>query len=377
MRWAVVRSGLGHDDVVRSFPKFENWVSKTGKPPTLKQLESFARKTRTPFGMLLLDEPPTETLPVPDFRKMPQGASKPLSPDLLDMVHICERRQDWYRGYQEAIGASSLDFVGSLDLNTPVAEAGRVIRTALGFDVPQRSSHPSWTEALRALIDLVEDAGILVMVSGIVGNSTRRGLDPTEFRGFALVDDLAPLVFVNGADTKAAQIFTLAHETAHVWLGKSAVSNARLSDRAAFNPVETWCNAVAAEVLVPIDAFRKSFKSNEPFEPQLRSLAQKFRVSTLVILRRTVDAGFISWPNYETAYAKELDRVLTLMAEQKESSSGGNFYNTLPIRTSRRFAEAVVISTLEGRTMYRDAYRLLGVRKSKTFSELSHSLGVA
>jgi hypothetical protein len=54
--------------------------------------------------------------------------------------------------------------------------------------------------------------------------------------------------------------------------------------------------------------------------------------------------------------------------------SGGDFYLTAAARVSRRFARALVESTLEGRTLYRDAFRMLGISKVETFHELGPSL---
>ena len=159
------------------------------------------------------------------------------------------------------------------------------MRAALGFDLAERRALRTWTDALRRFIEQVDSIGVLVMVNGVVGNNTRRKLDPEEFRGFALADDLAPLIFINGADTKAAQMFTLAHELAHIWLGESALSNVEPAS-APSHAIEVWCNRIAAELLVPQETLRVAYREGEGLPAQLNRLARHFKVSTLVVLRR-------------------------------------------------------------------------------------------
>ena len=220
LRWARERSGRSVHDLQRRFPKFDAW-ERGEVLPTLKQLEAFAKTTHTPIGYLFLQEPPVEKLPITDFRTMGDvDVSRP-SPDLLDTLYLCQQRQDWYRDEVRSAGEEPLPFVGSLDTTVDPASAAARMRDALGFDVDQRGQSPTWTDALRQFIDQADVLGILVMISGVVGSNTHRHLDPKEFRGFALSDPLAPLVFINGADTKAAQMFTLVHEIAHLWLGES------------------------------------------------------------------------------------------------------------------------------------------------------------
>jgi Zn-dependent peptidase ImmA (M78 family) len=370
LQWARERAGMDAASLTRRFPKLADWESGDASP-TLKQLEQFARATHAPIGFLFLAAPPVETVPIPDFRTVRDQAIRRPSPDLLDTIYICQQRQDWYRDFARSEREPSLSFVGSLGISTSAEDAAKRVAGDLHFDVDERRRLPTWTEALRRFITLSDEAGVLVMVNGVVGNNNRRKLNPEEFRGFALSDDLAPLVFINGADSKAAQMFTLAHELAHIWIGASALSDAGPASAPTIN-VERWCNQVAAELLVPAEALRREFRNGAPIGEETQRLARVFKVSTLVALRRIHDIGGLTRDQFWTAYRDELDRMANV-----EKSSGGDFYLTQAARVSKRFARALVVSTLEGRTLYTDAFRLLGFSKLATFHELGHSLGVA
>ena len=366
LSWARERAGYSISALAVRFPKVAAW--ETGEvQPTIKQLEAFAKATRTPVGFLFLAEPPAEQFPIPDFRTVANVSPVRPSPDLLDTIYLCQQRQDWYRDFARSVRDGPLELVGSVRAGHDVAETAAQIRHALGVDLDERKKLPTWTDALRLLIEQADALGILVMVSGVVGSNSRRKLDPQEFRGFALVDRWAPLVFINGADTKAAQMFTLAHELAHIWLGQSGVSDTNpniVPDQES----ERWCNRVAAELLVPLEALRSELDHRAGLDLELNRL---FKVSTLVMLRRIHDVGQLSSNELWDAYQAELSRL-----RKSPTGAGGDFYRTLGTRVSKRFARALVESTLEGRTSFTETFRMLGLRKMATFHKLGRSLQV-
>ena len=372
LRWARQRSRIPREALAAKFKKLAEWEDGQTQP-TLKQLEALARAVHVPVGYLFLTEPPEEAVPIPDFRTLATHEVTRPSPDLLDTIYICQERQNWYRDFVRFARQPGLDFAGSATVQeSPEAIAGEM-RETLGFDLAVREQCPSWTDALRLFIRQAEEAGVLVMVNGVVMSNTHRPLDPAEFRGFALSDPFAPLVFINGRDSKAAQMFTLAHELAHVWLGASALSNLGVAPRKGSREEEVWCNAVAAELLVPLVALRPKLRSNEPLTEALSRLARAFKVSTLVVLRRLLDAEWIDRRRFRTAWEMEHD---LLRAISGRARGGGDFYRTTLSRVSRRFASALIVSTLEGHTLYRDAFRMLGVKKTDTFNTLARKVGV-
>jgi Zn-dependent peptidase ImmA (M78 family) len=372
LEWARARSGIDDETWATRFPRYEGWLAGD-RAPTLKQLEEFARKTYTPVGYFFLDAPPHEEVPIPDFRTVgDRPAPEVVSADLLDTLYVCQARQEWYRDSQLLNGEQPLPFIGTATTSTDPAVTAGQMRDVLGWTAETRARFGSWHAALTKLRENAEAAGVLVMISGIVGSNTHRKLDPEEFRGFALTDEYAALVFINGADSKAAQVFTLAHELAHLWLGSTALSDVDPESTRTFDE-ERWCNQVAAELLVPMNEFRDVFDERSDLRAQLQPLAERFRVSTQVILGRMREAGALTWDQYMAELRVERQRIAEIVAEK---GSGGNYYNTKPVQVGKRFARELIASTVEGRTPYTEAFRLLGVKKTSTFEGLGEQLGV-
>ncbi len=370
LEWAARRAGVGESALSRRFRKWPEWLSGEVQP-TLRQLEQFARLTHVPFGYFFLPEPPSVNLPIPDFRTMRDAALEEPSMELLDTIYLCQHRQDWFREYASLHGLPRVEWVSTLNADLPIERAASQLREALAISIDERRQLSTWTDALRQLIELAEQAGVLMMASSIVGSNPHRKLDVSEFRGFALVDDQAPLVFLNAGDSKAAQMFTLAHELAHIGLGESGVSDSQagvVPDLA----IERWCSQVAAEILMPLADLRLLVDRDESITQTIQRLAREFKVSTLVALRRLFDAGQIDENTLWRTYREEIEQL----KQYERSTGGGDFYRTLGARTGKRFARALVASTLEGQTLFQDAFQLLGVRKTETFYRAARELGV-
>ncbi len=367
LQWACRRRQADPAELRKRFPKYDDWESGNNHP-TFRQLEAFAKFTQVPFLTLLFPEPREEKIPIQDLRTVRNRNVSQPSGNLLDTIYMCQQRQDWYQTFAMLEGEEPLPFVGSATLQSDVETTAKKIRATLGFDIEERQELPNWTQALRYFANQADDLGILVMISGVVRNNPHRKLNPEEFRGFALADKLAPLVFINGADTKAAQIFTLAHELAHIWLGESSLSNVTPDS---FSPhrIERWCNQVAAEVLVPITSLHESFQEDASLADELQRLARYYKTSTLVLLRRLFEMKALQRGIFAEQYQYQLSQL-----KPRKGSGGGNFHATLKTRVGQRFGTALVESAFSGETAFTDALYYLGIKKISTLEAFAESL---
>lgn len=358
--WAARQAGVTLRDVASqiSARRFDR-IEAGELTPT--QAEKFAKLVNVPFGFLFFEEPPAEReLPIADLRSTPDA--EPLGQEFFAVYDDVVYKQSWYRDYLQSIASEPLTFVGrfaSGRADVTAATVARDIERTLGLTRTALRSLRGSEDLYAFLAERVEANGILVFKNGVVGNNTRRHLPVSQFRGFAIVDEYAPAVFVNGADAKAAWAFTLLHEVAHIWVGSSAVSDVAVG---AGDRTEVLCNAVAAELLVPAAEFVREWNEAGNYEPLIKIdvLRRHFKVSGLVVARRALDRGFIDRAVYRAVYD----------AAKKEGadSSGGNFYATLGARNGKRFARTVADLAHAGEISLRLAGRLLNTTPSNVLN---------
>lgn len=369
LRWARERAGRDIADLTGRFARLAEWERGEAQP-TFRQLEDFAKATHVPFGYLFLPEPPVERIPIPDLRTVRNQKLSQPSPDLLDTIHAMQRRQAWLREEQIECEAEPMEFVGSARPTDDPQGVGREMRRIVGLDDGWAQRIGTWREAVGELRRATEDLGVIAVINGVVGNNTHRKLNVEEFRGFALADDYAPLVFVNGADAKSAQMFTLVHELAHIWLGQSALTDVGLIARAN-QQIEVWCDKAAAEFLVPEQQLKALWRDVRHEASPFEALARRFKVSPIVIGRRAMDLRLVSREAFFSFYEAYIARERS----QRSDSGGGDFYNNQNTRVGERFALQVIRAAKEGRVSFKEAYDLTGLNGG-AFQQYAGRLGV-
>lgn len=311
--------------------------------------EKLAKLADIPFGYLFLSKPPIINNPkIPDLRQT--VGAEPLSKDFIDVLKDIERKVSWYKEFLiESGNEKPLKFVNKFPYSSDLSyyKVAQDISETIDFSIKSGSVKISRISYYKELSARFENIGILIFKNSVVGNNNTRKLNAEEFRGFALIDQLSPAIFINSADNPQAQLFTLLHEVAHIWIGQNGVSSWN-QDR----NVEAFCNKVAAEFLMPEELFIKEWDKYNGC--QIEEIANIFKVSKLAIIVKAVQLNLL--PQEAIVEARN-----QLKNNQQENSSGGNFYNMLPVKNSHRFTEAVVNQAMSMNLPLREAGKLLNV----------------
>lgn len=358
--------------VAVAFPAIDRWVTGQAEP-TVRQLNDFATRTGTAYGYFFLPTPPVLELPIEDFREGFEGERyRDPSVNLLAVLHQSLNRQDWYRDYAIENGFAEVAVVGRGAVMSPL-QAAADMRRELNYEVGNRVG--TWTDQRKRLMDAFETLGGLTVVTSMVENNTHRPLDVDEFRGFSLIDDMAPLVFVNARQTINGQLFTLAHEFAHVWKGVGGISDENLRYEP-HSEVERWCNHVASEFLVPSADLQERHETVDSLHltDQIARLASDYRCGTLVVLQALRRDGLYDFDDFQADYEAEVRRLLNF--ERKNLSSGGQFIYNQPFRIGTRLSRALISDAMAGRTRFTDAARLMSFKSMRNFDSYASYLGM-
>lgn len=368
--WGIERSGKLGAELESKFPKLQAWISGA-EMPSYNQLEALAKTIYLPFGYFFLSAPPEEVFPIPFYKTTLESETTKPSINLFNTVQEVQRRQIWYSEYLIEQDSEKFPFVGSAQIGDNPKAIANDIRSVLGLSENWAATHATWAEAYRALRNSIDDKGINVVANRVVGNNSHRQLSVQEFRGFVIVDDYAPFIFINNFDSKAIQIFSLVFGLAHVWFGRSAVYDLRLL-MPADNELEKACYLVAAEFLIPEDKINEVISKLKSSVDIYETIAQTFKVSTLIAARRCLDIGVISHNEF-------IDFFNTYLYDESQKESklqSGNFYAAQNIKLGRRFALAVIQAVQSGYLLYSDAYRLTGLN-GNAFDELVKRITLA
>ena len=343
--WAIRRAGYDVAVYLSEHPDVDAWYRQE-KQPTAKQLEDFAKRIHIPYGYLFLNEPSQEEVPIPMFRGSAGDGGFNLN--VYDTVLSLQRRQEWLTDYLIDNEYDVCSCVGVITLHTPIAETVSVLRRLLQLEGDWAFARRDSSDAVNFLTEHIEELGIAVSFNSGVENNNRREIPVEECRGFALVNNVAPFIFVNNKDSKTAQLFTLIHETSHILLGTSAGFGGDVDQ--IHNATERYCDKVAAAFLMPADLVKDGWRG-------IATTAKKFKVSELAMARRAHELRLISREEYRAFYVEYQQRPIPV----KKSSGFGDFYATATKRVGRLLAVHIINAVNSRQLDHLQAYRLTGM----------------
>lgn len=340
---------------------FYKWKNKKAEP-TFTQLSDFSKHSYIPFGYLFMKEPPEENIELIEHRTINSIEFETPSRNFMDTYHSMQAIQDWMEDYLEENDVPKLNFVGKFAKNPNTEAIVNYMRNLLDLEDTSFIKAKK-SESFNRIRQKISDLRVIVMQNGVVGNNTRRPLDLHEFRGFALLNDRAPLIFINGTDSVSGKVFTLLHEFAHILMGSDDLLNQDSQTYFGIKKEETIANAAAAEIILPAKVFRKAWNSKSSqisSIEKIKSIADQFDNNEILITRKAFDNKLISKNDYELITKSLLKNY------EKKKSSGGDFYRNQKSKLDSNFVIALNESVSNGETSYMDAFRLTNTT-NKTF----------
>ena len=369
LKWARERAKLSLEEaaekIKRPAEEIASWEDGS-QMPSIAQARRASKVYKRPFAAFYLPEPPKDFDTLRDFRSLPGEERGVFSPELELIIREAFFRQKELRLILIQEGVQPLSFVGSASLDDNPIDVAEDIRRSLKITYEDQREFSNRTQAFKVWMNKVEDIGIFVF--------RRRNIPLREARGFTISDDIVPIIFINSDDSKTGQVFTLAHELAHLWLDVGGISNYEtefftLNTEDEIRNIEIFCNKVAANVLIDEATFTNNWRSivqSYQIDDAIEKLANRFFVSEEMVARRVLDMGEINQEKYQELrwyFAERFNQFKEIERKRwKESDGGPSYYLKAASMLGYSLTKTVIAAYLSGSISARDASHILSVK---------------
>lgn len=360
LSWAIEESQVDLSALLERYPKLGLWLSNEDTP-SFSQLKQLSTYLKIPFGYMFLSSPPQEPKLVREFRTIGNARFSRISKDLKDTLTNMQAISTWMHEYRHFdLGTERLSFVGYYRNEERVRGLTAAFLDILGLKDGFSTAYRSPELLLRALKAHMENVGVLVFSNSMVGLNSHRLLNPEEFRAFCLIDEFAPIIFINGKDSKYGKVFSIVHEFLHVLRGETG---ATFDGRD-----ETLCNIATINLLVPADLLSRKITRLIKDVAAVTAIAKHFNVSALALAYVLHKQNLIS-----QKLVDEVMETTRLNIDAKNGSmaqSGPDFHIVFDANNSIFFRKALANQLTSGNASYAEAARLMGVSSPDTVSEI-------
>jgi len=372
LTWARETAGLSLDDATRALG-LTDARGRTGRQrleamelgedePTRPVLLRMAKTYRRPLLVFYLAQPPKTGDRGQDFRTLP--GHEIFNPELDALLRDIKARQGLIRSMLEDDKAEPIEFVSSATIELPPPKLAARMAERLNFSRARFRGTKTPDEAFTYLRETIEASGVYVLLLGNLG-SHHTNIPVEVFRGFALADNIAPLIVINDQDAKTAWSFTAVHELAHLWLGQTGISGTDSENR-----IERYCNDVAGEFLLPGSEVRQLAPvlklSVATIAEQIGPFAKAHRVSRAMVAYKLYRADMIgktTWAALDQRFKDEYLQFKQREAAKNMKAEGGpDYYIVRRHRVGPALLGLVRRSLDEGTITYTRASRVLGVK---------------
>ena len=338
--WARESAGLDIQSVSRKIKvkpeNIEQW-EKGQLKLSIPQLKKLAHLYKRPFAVFYLPRPPKDFDALRDFRRLPQAAPLTYSPEFLFLIREVQEKREVFLELLEITDSETPKFEFTIERSSPPIQIASKIRQLLNISIEEQYSWKNIYDALNAWKIAIEKLGVLVFQNS--------GVSVDEMRGFSIYKEQHPIIVINAKDSVAGRIFTLIHEFVHLLIRQDGICN--LEEEGSYKDIEVFCNALAGAVLVPREALKgqpsaKNISSPKDWtDEEIKTLADKFRVSGEVILRRLLIIKLTSQKFYEKKRADFLEYSIQAKGRIKK---GG--FLPIPNKVVRDFGKPYVQTVL-------------------------------